>query len=495
MCTPVSVTEWSRLWHEAGQAYEQGYLKNMRRLGRAVPLRFCVGGFGFGQRFVDRGLLSQQDVLEFRRLIRNQRWTPIYGSGPRGMFGSRHRELQLDALGSLCGTYIANNVADVDTLLQVAWVLQASQKVHLARKLGRHTEFEYFLHPASMELGYYPRMICVGEVWRPLARLMDRFAAWGCIREEDKSLFVHVPDMPSAVEEARKDYERFVQVCSARGLSLTTHTWNGRELDQLQRSWCDARDAYQRGFLSKLRCFARRQEPRIRVSAYGSHMVSMGNGEVSTFGEAMHDMGLDMITGGGPKVMQVLGQGFQSARAKNGHPPTAADDERLLAGPRVLGLTLALPDEQRTPSHLDLEFPSAHFWRRLMGFWTLSAVHFAKRKGGLGTLLEIIVALQKANAVEGARRFARLRGDQALLNPLCGDHYFVPHVIALGDLWREIKSTLRYMRDELGSIPHSHVDRLRVHDSLDGGLEQVSREVCRIRRHADEHGYELVAEI
>lgn len=488
----VKLRRWSERWKEASRRYEHEYLPHMRQLAQCVDWRFTVGLFGWDQRFIDKGLLGRDQVTRCRDLVRKRNWLPLYGAGPRSMFGTRHRELHLDALGSLCAVYIANDMADVDTFLQVSYVLQLAQKVYLAKQLGKHRDYEYFYHPACTRYGYYPRMICVGETWKPLFELIDMFGEQGCIREVDRDLFVHVPDLESALREAQKDFEAFETLCRAEKLTLRNGRWKARELNAVQAAWRAARNAFNTRFLSELGSFADMAEHRLRIAGYGSHLADIGNSEAERFGVEMHGLGVDTLTGGGPKVMNAMGAGVQSAREGKRSGPSPADDERLLAGPKVMGLTLALPDEQTIPAQLDLEFQNNHFWKRIMGFWILSQIHFTKRKGGFGSLLEALNAIAKAITVMKSRGKRRFRTDQAFLNPLCRDYRFVPHSIAIGGLWRKVTEMLRYMEEQLHTITPSQARLLTVVDDLDDGLEEIRREIRRIREFCRRNGYELV---
>ncbi len=491
----VGLSRLANAWAEVSDSYEHAYLDKIRQFARATTPRFCVGGLGFDPRFVKARLVSQRDVDRFHHLVRGRGWIAVNGNGPEGMLHTVHREARMDALGAICTTYIVNDIADVEVLLEVVNALQLVQKVVLAKKLGRSKQFEYLHLPAALDYGYHPRIICIGRSWQTLNKLIQQFAAEGCIRNEDLELFVHVNTLEQAIEEANRDCERFLDVCAEAGTEVSTEPWSTQEERTLRELWDGALNAFEHDYLAKLARFAAMLESRIRTGGYGSHLADIGNGEAERFGREILGLGSDAVLGGGPKVMNAIANGAQDGKKSHRRTkakksgPTSADDEYLLLGPPiVIAMALSLPDEQTQPTNLDLMFPNRHFWKRLMGFWVLCLIHFAKRKGGFGTLLEIVWAI--ANALTVAKGRASRHNNAALLNQFCAEG-FVPHTLAIGDMWRKVERMLEEMV-ERGTLTAEQAKVFRVVDDLDAGLACVRQQVTRIRRFAASHRMPLV---
>ncbi|HYZ28701.1 MAG TPA: TIGR00730 family Rossman fold protein [Thermoleophilaceae bacterium] len=113
------------------------------------------------------------------------------------------------------------------------------------------------------------------------------------------------------------------------------------------------------------------------VSIFGSARVPPGDPEYELARGVARELsagGMDIITGGGPGVMEAANRG-----AKEG-------------GSRSIGLNIDLPFEQHENPYLDLEMTCHYFFTRKL-FFVRYAVGFVVFPGGYGTLDELFEAL------------------------------------------------------------------------------------------------------
>jgi uncharacterized protein (TIGR00730 family) len=112
-----------------------------------------------------------------------------------------------------------------------------------------------------------------------------------------------------------------------------------------------------------------------RVAIFGSARIEAGDelyGRVREFAGKITDLGCDIVTGGGPGLMQAANEG---ARGREG------------GRTRSFGLTIDLPHEQKSNPFLDEVMGHRTFFSRLHHFVRMSHA-FAIFPGGIGTLLE-----------------------------------------------------------------------------------------------------------
>lgn len=89
--------------------------------------------------------------------------------------------------------------------------------------------------------------------------------------------------------------------------------------------------------------------------------------------------GMDIVTGGGPGLMDAASKGHWDGRED--------------MSTHTVGLTIHLPKEQTTSPHLDIKKEFFKFSKRLDNFMILSNV-VVVAPGGVGTLLEFLYAWQ-----------------------------------------------------------------------------------------------------
>ena len=117
---------------------------------------------------------------------------------------------------------------------------------------------------------------------------------------------------------------------------------------------------------------------RYRVTIFGSARLqpgSFGYEETKRAAAALADMNCDIITGGGPGLMQAANEGASSARAQS------------------IGIRVQLPFEQDVNAFVTEAFEHRTFFTRLHQF-VLTSDAFIVAPGGIGTVLEMMLVWQ-----------------------------------------------------------------------------------------------------
>jgi uncharacterized protein (TIGR00730 family) len=121
---------------------------------------------------------------------------------------------------------------------------------------------------------------------------------------------------------------------------------------------------------------------RYRVTIFGSARARPGTfvyDEVKRVAAALAGMGCDIITGGGPGLMQAANEGAATVNAT----------ERS----RSVGIRVELPFEQDVNPFVELAFEHKTFFSRLHHF-VLTSDAFVVTPGGIGTVLELMLIWQ-----------------------------------------------------------------------------------------------------
>jgi uncharacterized protein (TIGR00730 family) len=121
---------------------------------------------------------------------------------------------------------------------------------------------------------------------------------------------------------------------------------------------------------------------RFRVTIFGSARAAPGTfayEEVKRLAAAFAEMGCDIITGGGPGLMQAANEGAADAGAP----------ER----DRSVGIRVDLPFEQEVNPFVKQAFEHKTFFTRLHQFVIMSDA-FVVAPGGIGTVLELMMVWQ-----------------------------------------------------------------------------------------------------
>jgi uncharacterized protein (TIGR00730 family) len=127
--------------------------------------------------------------------------------------------------------------------------------------------------------------------------------------------------------------------------------------------------------------------------------------------------GMDIITGGGPGIMEAANKGAQEG------------------GSRSIGLNIELPFEQRENPYLDIEMTCHYFFTRKL-FFVRYAVGFVVFPGGFGTFDEMFEALTLSQTGK-TRHFPIVLVDSEYWSGLVewlSDHVLAEHMISPPDL-------------------------------------------------------------
>jgi uncharacterized protein (TIGR00730 family) len=152
---------------------------------------------------------------------------------------------------------------------------------------------------------------------------------------------------------------------------------------------------------------------RFRVTIFGSARIKPEHqvyGEVKRLAAQLAALNCDIVTGGGPGLMQAANEGAQSV----------ADNE----GSQSIGIRVDLPFEQEVNPFVQEAFEHQTFFTRLHHFVLVSDAYVVV-PGGIGTVLESMLVWQ----------LLQVR------------HLHDTPLIFVGDMWAElIDWTRRYMR-------------------------------------------------
>src|SRR4249920_3819969 len=119
---------------------------------------------------------------------------------------------------------------------------------------------------------------------------------------------------------------------------------------------------------------------RYRVAIFGSARARPGTfvyDEVKRAAAAFTAMGCDIVTGGGPGLMQAANEGAASVGEKE----------------RSIGIRVELPFEQEVNPFVEQAFEHGTFFTRLQHF-VIASDAFVVVPGGIGTVLETLMVWQ-----------------------------------------------------------------------------------------------------
>lgn len=122
------------------------------------------------------------------------------------------------------------------------------------------------------------------------------------------------------------------------------------------------------------------KKERYRVTIFGSARAKPGMfvyEEVKRLSQALTDLGCDIVTGGGPGLMQAANEGAANAPERN----------------RSVGIRVTLPFEQDVNPFVQQAFEHKTFFTRLHQFVLMSDAYIVT-PGGIGTVLELMMIWQ-----------------------------------------------------------------------------------------------------
>lgn len=172
-------------------------------------------------------------------------------------------------------------------------------------------------------------------------------------------------------------------------------------------------------------------EKHFRIAIFGSARIKPQNPEyhqIYQLAKLIAAANIDIVTGGGPGIMNAACKGHQDGRQNNQS--------------HAIGLNIIMPLEQKPNRHLDIKREFDCFSERLDAFMLLSnAVVVAP--GGVGTLLEFAYTWQLAQ-----------------VKHICN----IP-IILLGKMWSEFMNWIKTNPLKKGFLSKRDVDRLILADT------------------------------
>jgi hypothetical protein len=170
-----------------------------------------------------------------------------------------------------------------------------------------------------------------------------------------------------------------------------------------------------------------------RVSIFGSSRIRRGDPiyeEVKKLSTDLAKLGVDIVTGGGPGLMEAANAG--------------AVEGQLETKSRSFGLAIHLPTEEGANPFVDKVFRHRTFFSRLHHFIRLSSA-FIVMPGGIGTALELFMAWQLLQV----------------------KHMKEHPLILVGTMWPGLIEWMRATMVERGLVSPSDFDAIKVVGSSD----------------------------
>lgn len=130
---------------------------------------------------------------------------------------------------------------------------------------------------------------------------------------------------------------------------------------------------------------------RFQVAIFGSARIKKGDPRyklIYNLTKRIAAEGIDIVTGGGPGLMDAASRGHHAGRKNN--------------DVYTVGLTIHLPKEQKESYHLDIKKDFQRFSKRLDNFIDLSDV-VVVAPGGVGTMLELMYTWQLVQVKHSCR--------------------------------------------------------------------------------------------
>jgi uncharacterized protein (TIGR00730 family) len=154
------------------------------------------------------------------------------------------------------------------------------------------------------------------------------------------------------------------------------------------------------------------------VCIFGSARISEDDPAyrlVNELSRMIAEEGLDVVTGGGPGLMEAANKGHKEGRVD--------------VDTHSIGLNIKIPGEQEPNAHLDIKKEFSRFSERLDNFMLLSNV-VVVAPGGVGTLLELFYAWQLVQV----------------------EHICDTPIILLGEMWPDLIDWIEKWPLKLGLI-------------------------------------------
>lgn len=183
------------------------------------------------------------------------------------------------------------------------------------------------------------------------------------------------------------------------------------------------------------------EDHHFRVAIFGSARMKKNDPrykDVYNLARMIAAKGMDVVTGGGPGIMEAANKGHKAGRTGN--------------GVHSMGLTIKLPKEQITNKHLDIKKEFHRFSNRLDEFLFLSNV-VVVAPGGVGTLLEFIYSWQLVQ-----------------VNHIC----HIP-IILVGYMWHDFLEWMKKWPMKRGFLDLKEMDCLYSVDTVKEAMDIINK--------------------
>jgi uncharacterized protein (TIGR00730 family) len=193
-----------------------------------------------------------------------------------------------------------------------------------------------------------------------------------------------------------------------------------------------------------------------RVSIFGSSRIRKGDPIYEQVRKLSHElarMGVDIVTGGGPGLMEAANAGAKEGKGEDGKAFS-------------FGLAIHLPTEEEANPFVDKVFRHRTFFSRLHHFIRLSSA-FIVMPGGIGTALELFMVWQLLQV----------------------KHMKEHPVILVGTMWTGLIDWIRAAMVERGLVSPPDFDVIKVVGSSDEAIpiirDSYERWLQEEKPHAD----------
>ena len=179
-----------------------------------------------------------------------------------------------------------------------------------------------------------------------------------------------------------------------------------------------------------------------RVAVFGSARVQPGDKEyaqVREMASRLTELGCDIVTGGGPGLMEAANEGAASTRGRSSRKT------------RSFGLTIAIPYEKANP-YLDSVTAHRTFFSRLHHFVRMSQA-FVIFPGGIGTALELMMVWQLLQVGFMTER----------------------PVVLVGDMWRGMLDWMKRDMVPRQLVNAEDLDLVHIAESLEGAVAVIEK--------------------
>ncbi len=183
-----------------------------------------------------------------------------------------------------------------------------------------------------------------------------------------------------------------------------------------------------------------------RVCIFGSARINPGSPfyrQVEELAAALASQGIDIVTGGGPGLMEAANKGAKEGGNKS----------------RSIGLPIDLPFESDANSHLDVKHQHKRFSSRLDEFMRISHAVIVT-PGGIGTCLELFYTWQLMQVGHIKQR---------------------PLILVGSEMWNGLLDWLTGQPLQQELMSSRDFDMLKVVDTVDDVLKVLEPEILKFR--------------